>query len=281
MGDSRLSTSYSEAEPAAMPGQHSNVAPATAELDSSQRDKSNPFLMASIPLLTLMTQVKNSSSAPDVKKLHAQITQEVKWFVTKLKQLEFSPLSIDCATYCLCAALDEAILATEWGTQSIWVQASLLSIFKGETWGGERFYIIADTLSREPRKNIYVLELIYILLSLGFEGKYFGAARMMRDEVRNKLFQLIRSSRGKIERRLSLRWQDKKASQVQQYKQKLLKRMVISSISLILCLGVYYNIAAYESVKEVANKLKSISQESPITAYSLLLGRPIFPSKYE
>ena len=82
MGDSRLSTSYSEAEPAAMPGQHSNVAPATAELDSSQRDKSNPFLMASIPLLTLMTQVKNSSSAPDVKKLHAQITQEVKWFVT-------------------------------------------------------------------------------------------------------------------------------------------------------------------------------------------------------
>ena len=279
MGNTRLVSAADNAAPSAMPGQYSEVNSAVASLGSSQRDKSNPFLMASIPLLTLMTQVKTSSSTPDVKKLHAQITNEVKWFVTKLKQLEFPNLTIDCATYCLCAALDEAVLATPWGTQSMWVQSSLLSIFKGETWGGERFYVIADTLAREPRKNIYVLELVYILLSLGFEGKYFGKARMMRDEVRNRLFQIIRGSRGKIEKRLSLRIQDKYSTSVQHHKRKLLKRMVIGSFALIFCFGIYYNVAAYQAVKNVAHKLKKISRESPITAYSLLLGRSIFPNK--
>ena len=111
---------------------------------------------------------------------------------------------IDSACYCLCAALDEAVLATSWGTQSIWTQQSLLSMFRGETWGGERFYTITDVLVKEPRKYIFVLEFIYILLSLGFEGRYYGKGRVLRDEVRNRLFQKIRSFNSHPQKQLDL-----------------------------------------------------------------------------
>ena len=272
MGNSRLivSTDTLSAAPTTVSGKTQQ---------SSQKEKTNPFLVASTPLLTLMTQVRACESSPDINKLHMQIISEVKLFVSKLKQLEFPQLLVDCSTYCLCAALDEAILSTPWGTQSQWVQSSLLSIFKGETWGGERFYIIAENLSREPRKNIYVLEFIYTLLSLGFEGRYFGESRMKRDQVRNHLFQKIRSSRGKIEKALSLHWQDNQSLNVRQHKINRLKQMIFLSAGALFFIGGYYNIAAYNAVKPVVKSLKLVSHESPITAYSLLLGRSIFPEK--
>jgi len=278
MGDTRLMVNQPNA---GINRQQEMSQTQTAATTNSQRDKTNPFLLAATPLLTLMTQVQNCKSSPDIDKLHAQIANEVKLFNTKLRKLGFPALMIDCATYCLCAALDEAILATPWGTQSVWVQSSLLSMFKGETWGGERFYVIADTLAREPRKNIYVLELIYTLLSLGFEGRYYGQSRMMRDDIRNRLFQLIRSSRGKIEKALSLHWKDEQALHSSQTKRNLLKRMVLISTGLLVTMGLYYNVAAYQQVKPVLKTLHSVAHESPITAYSSLLDRSVFPKKFK
>ena len=246
---------------------------------SSRCDKTNPFLLAATPLLMFITQIQNCETTPDIEKLHTQIITEVKRFIIKLRKINFSTLLIDCATYCLCAALDETILAKPWGTQSKWVQSSLLIIFKGESWGGERFYVITHALSREPRKNIYVLELIYTLLSLGFEGRYFGKAHILRDDIRNRLFQKIQSSRGKIEKALSLHWKDAQALNARRNKRNLLKRVILISVSFLCCIGMYYNICTYKKVNPILKKINTIAHESPITAYSILLGRSIFPKR--
>lgn len=202
-------------------------APADSGVGSStQRDKTNPFLVACSALLTLMSQIKQCDVPPDLNKLHTQITTEIKIIVTKLKRIGFAKTMIDSACYCVCAALDEAILSTSWGTQSFWVQNSLLSLYNSETWGGERFYLIAETLAREPRRYIYVLELIYILLSLGFEGRFYGDKRMIRDEVRSRIFQVIRQSRGKIEKSLSVNWRDIQPQLLQKKKRHVLMRLV-------------------------------------------------------
>lgn len=248
---------------------------------SSQREKTNPFLLAATPLLTLMTHIRSCEVPPDVSQLHKQVVQEMQAFLMKLKQLEYPAIMIDSACYCMCAALDEAVLATDWGTQSVWVQNSLLSLFKAETWGGERFYVIADMLSREPRKYIFVLELIYTLLSLGFEGRYYGQQRVLRDEVRNRLFNRIRGSRGKIEKSLSLNWRDELPLTVRQQKRKLLRKLSIASAVVVVVFFTYYNIVAYQHSNKLLNNLQSVAKESAVTSYSQLLKRPIFPHSFK
>ena len=248
---------------------------------SSQREKTNPFLLAATTLLTLMTHLKKSNQPQCVEDLHRRVAGEVQTFLNKLSTLKYPRIMIDSACYCLCAAMDEAIFATHWGTQSLWAQNSLLSLFKGDTWGGERFYIIAETLSREPRKYIYVLELIYILLSLGFEGRYYGQQRVMRDEVRNRLFQQIRGSRGKIEKSLSINWRDDIPLTVRQQKRYLLNKLLIISSGILFVLFAYYNVLAYRYNDPLRQQIQNLGRESAVTAYSQLLKRPIFPHSFK
>lgn len=251
------------------------------QAEGLQNDKTNPFLIAATPLLTLMSQVRQCDSPPDIASLHTQIMHEVKAFVEKLKRLGFSSLMVDCACYCLCAALDEAILATSWGMASLWSESSLLSMYKSETLGGERFYIIADKLASEPRKNVFVLELVYILLSLGFEGRFYGKDKVLRDEIRAKLYQKIKMARGKIAKSLSVNWRDDKPIVKSVRHKNSIRRLITCTLLAIAILGVSYNIAAYRSTAPVISSLNKVGVESPVTAYSQLLNRSIFPKRYQ
>ena len=48
------------------------------------------------------------------------------------------------ARYALCAALDEAVLATPWGHESEWAQHPLLVTLHREAWGGEKFFEVLE-----------------------------------------------------------------------------------------------------------------------------------------
>ncbi len=239
----------------------------------------NPFITTATSLLTLITQIKYSeeNSTPDVNTLRKYIISEIKHYKMCLLKLEFNPRIVLAAQYCLCTAIDEAVHSTSWGTQSSWVQQSLLNLFHQETSGGERFYIILENLFREPRKNLAIIELLYILLSLGFEGKFFGKNTGVRDSIRSRLFQRIRQSHGKIERTLSPHWQDLAALEASKIKTSSLKKVLIgtASVFVIICFG--FNVASYRLSNPTINRLNLIGRESPITAYSQLINRPIVP----
>lgn len=83
-------------------------------------------------------------------------------------------------------------------TQEAWSQESLLSRFHGETYGGQDFFLILRRVCAEPAQNLDLLELWFVILSLGFEGKYRldpeGPRKL--DQLRELLLALIRSYRG-------------------------------------------------------------------------------------
>ena len=112
------------------------------------------------------------------------------------------------ARYVLCTAVDETVLNTPWGSQSIWATQTLLGTFHNETWGGEKFFQLLDRLIQEPARNLHLLELMYLCLSLGFEGKFRvqERGRAMLGSVQDNLYQTIRLHRGDIEQELSPRW---------------------------------------------------------------------------
>jgi len=104
------------------------------------------------------------------------------------------------ARYVLCTVVDEAVVTTPWGNESEWSQMSLLSSFHNETFGGEKFFQLLDRLSKNPVKHLPMLELMYLCLSLGFEGKYRVQARGMLEleGIRDALYRQIRQLRGDV-----------------------------------------------------------------------------------
>jgi type VI secretion system protein ImpK len=168
----------------------------------------NPIVNNATTLITVFEKTRQSMSHPDVGGLHKRLIQEIRLFETRLKEVGIKPEIVLSVRYTLCAALDEAVLNTPWGSESAWPQRTLLSVFHNETAGGEKFFQILDRMLEYPAENLDILEFIYILLSLGFEGKYrvIHRGRDKIEQLRDELFSIIRRHRGEYERSLSPHW---------------------------------------------------------------------------
>lgn len=236
----------------------------------------NQLVRMATPLITLITQIRHTVAHPDVASLRNQVVEEVNKLEQRLTEARYSMRTITASRYCLCTAVDEAVLSQPWGTNSVWVEGSLLSIFQKETWGGERFYIILEDALRDTRNNIDFIEFIYFLMSLGFEGKLYGDEnRAVRDEVRNRIFYHIRHARMKPERNLSLRWKNSEAPESERHRKSVLRRVGIMTGIVIVVLGIFYNASVYHSASPTLDKLNKLAQDSPVTTFSQVIERPI------
>lgn len=169
----------------------------------------NPVVNAASVLIAVFYKTRQTLAHQNVGGLHQQLIAAIRNFEVMAKEKNVSPEIVLAARYIICAALDEVVLNTPWGAESAWPQRTLLSTFHNETHGGEKFYLLLDKMKERPAQNLDILELMYIFLSLGFEGKYRMTARGrdMLEKIRDDLFQIIRTFRGEYERALSPSWQ--------------------------------------------------------------------------
>jgi type VI secretion system protein ImpK len=168
----------------------------------------NPLETAASSLLALLTRLKNTLTHPDPEGLRSRIIEAVKAFEKRAYELGVSPEVTRAARYVMCTVLDEAVLITPWGNQSTWRQHNLLITFHNEAHGGEKFFRLLNRLLQNPTQNRDLLELMYICLALGFQGRYRlmegGTAQV--EAVREGLYQRLRDYREIFERDLSPHW---------------------------------------------------------------------------
>lgn len=169
----------------------------------------NPLVAASALLLSEVVRLKTSAAAENFDALNERLNVAIKLFEHRALQEGMDGGQVMAARYVLCTVVDEAVVTTPWGNESAWSQMSLLSIFHNETFGGEKFFQLLEHLSRNPVKHLAMLELMYICLSLGFEGKYRVLPRGMLEleAIRDSLYRQIRQLRGDIPRELSPHWE--------------------------------------------------------------------------
>lgn len=168
----------------------------------------NPIISAASTLIAVFAKTRSAVSHPDVGGLHQRLINEIKKLENELRDLGLKQEVQLSVRYLMCSVLDEAVLNTPWGTESAWAQRTLLSVFHGETSGGAKSFLILDRLRQSPSENLDVIELFYVCLSLGFEGRYrlMNRGREALDQVRDELFSIIRRQRGDYERSLSPTW---------------------------------------------------------------------------
>lgn len=234
-----------------------------------QQTKSrNLLLHTSAPLITLITIIKRSSEQNQVAALRAQVIEEIKNLEHQLQKASYPLRLILAVRYSLCTVIDEAVLSREWGSQSIWVEQSLLSLFHQETWGGERFYIILEEMVKDPKENLEFLEFIYTLLSLGFEGKFFGKNLAIRDEIRSKLYYRIRLNQEKKDKILLMQYSDIEWTDDRNNKKEKLKKLAVTCLIAVVLFSVYYNLKTYHAAVTIIHELDDIATVSPITEFS-------------
>jgi type VI secretion system protein ImpK len=180
----------------------------------------NPVVRAANPLLDLIMPLRAMTTYANLDELREQLVHAIRNFESDLKTRRLDPELIAAARYVLCTFLDETISSTPWGGNGAWATKSLLVAFHNEAWGGEKVFLILQRLSQNPRANLDVLELIYLCLALGLEGRYRvrDGGRDQLETLRERLRQMIQTQRGVYERDLSLRWRgatDKRHSLLQ------------------------------------------------------------------
>ncbi|WP_219267163.1 type IVB secretion system protein IcmH/DotU [Pseudomonas sp. Xaverov 259] len=158
----------------------------------------NPLVAAAWELLSEVLELKLSSGRENLQTLNDRLAASLTRFEARAQHEGMESAQVIAARYVLCSVVDEAVVTTAWGSRSDWSKISLLSRFHNETFGGEKFFQLLERLSRDPVKHLAMLELMYLCLSMGFEGKYRVMERGVTqlEGVRDALYRQIRHVRG-------------------------------------------------------------------------------------
>lgn len=158
----------------------------------------NPLVAAASALFSLVNKLRKLTICPDIMKTRSALIHEIKAFECAAQTRSYRANEILIARYIICTTLDEIIHGTQWGKAHDWHgQYSLLQTFQGESWGGERFFLILEKLRENTDLHVDLLEFAYVCLSLGFQGRYrhLTQGKEDLDLVMDELFHDIRDQR--------------------------------------------------------------------------------------
>ncbi|MUJ39058.1 type IVB secretion system protein IcmH/DotU [Aliivibrio fischeri] len=247
------------------PGKPMEVMPApdlsrnisVSELDISSMGI-NPLVNQFSWLIASLSCMSSIPWLDDPMPFREQVAREIRKGERMLNEMEVDRASILVIRYCLCAAMDESVCRQEWGANSNWSQNSLLSEFHNETSGGDKFFVILDRLKADPRKYRHVIEFLYLLLQLGFKGKYGRAERGAESltEIGNTIYRLVRDERLAEQEKVAL--VDVKSKYLKKPLKRVLPPKLILGVSALLFAAMYA--ATYLVIDVRFQKLLSLYQ---------------------
>ncbi|NHZ82088.1 type VI secretion system protein TssL [Massilia sp. CCM 8695] len=233
-------------------------APGTRAFDAPRWP--NALVGLATPLLAFALQARAATAHVDLPALRQQLLQAMQRFTAEAARHGSAPATVAGAQYCLCTLLDETISSTAWGGNGVWASQSLLVHFHNEAFGGEKFFLILQKLCQDPDANLDLLELMYLCLALGLEGRYRvidgGQARL--DTIRQRLQLLIRKQRGAGEMALSPDWQAQAVARPAA-RPGVLALTLAAMLATLLVLGVGARLALERSADPVAASLAALN----------------------
>jgi type VI secretion system protein ImpK len=168
----------------------------------------NPLVAAANSLLNVVPQLRASLEHPNPTGLRDSLARGIQQFEARARAAGARTEQIVAARYALCTLIDETAASTPWGASGAWAQHGLLVLFHNETGGGEKVFQLLARLAENPQANLDVLELMYVCLQFGLEGRYrvMDGGQRQLEAIQQRLVMIIRKQRGDYERDLSPNW---------------------------------------------------------------------------
>lgn len=168
-----------------------------------------PTIVASAaPLLNLAHALRHTAEQPDIEQLRRTSTEAINRYERDLAGARISPERARAAHYIVCATVDDVVLSKPWGVRAGWARSGLVSTYHMDVTGGDKVFDLLDHFHQSPGANKDLLLLIYLCLSLAFEGRTRvsprGALELSR--IRDSLYKTLLGQYGAFERELSPHW---------------------------------------------------------------------------
>jgi type VI secretion system protein ImpK len=226
----------------------------------------NPLVAAANPLLNIIPQLRASMEHPNPSALRESLARGIREFEARARTVGIPTEKIIAARYALCTLIDENAANTPWGASGAWAQHGLLALFHGETEGGEKFFQVLARLAENPQANVDILELMYVCLQFGFEGRFRvieGGSRQL-EAVRQRLLSIIRKQRGEYERDLSGSWQG--VATRGQARLGWMPLWVVVAVTVLLLLGIYlgFKLSLSGASDRLAGQIASLRVAAPV-----------------
>jgi type VI secretion system protein ImpK len=166
------------------------------------------LLQLAAPLLMAGARIRQMSQHANPAALRDALGESIRKFESGARARALSDQQVIAGRYLLCTFIDECASSTPWGGSGAWASQSLLVAFHNESWGGEKLFQLLAKLNDNVPANRDLLELIYVILALGLEGRYrvLPEGRQQLDAVREQLGLALRAQRGAAAADLSPRW---------------------------------------------------------------------------
>ena len=239
------------------------------------RDGLNPVVAAASVLLGLASRVRGTTMQKDVEGLRDRVVRELKAFEANASAAGLPRDMVRTAHYALSATIDDLVLSTPWGGQSSWAKRSMVSTFHNEVVGGERFYEILNHLHKNPGRGADVLELMYVCLALGFEGRLriTGRGTSEHSRVREGVYRTLRERRGDFERELSPHWHGLAAAHrpLTSYIPAWVIGVITAAVLLLMFMGFTY------ALSDASDRGGALAQLQPLGAIDLVRAQPAPP----
>ncbi|MBE7209395.1 MAG: type VI secretion system protein TssL [Gluconacetobacter diazotrophicus] len=181
---------------------------ATADFSELGDTGLSPIVASAAPLLSLLGRLRQVASVPDPGALREHAIGALKRFEREVRARNTPIDQLRFAHYALCASLDDVVLSSPWGQSGPWTDASLVSTFHHEVQSGERFFDVLAQMRQHPSRFLGPLEIAYLCMSLGMQGRYRISARgpAELERIREEIYVLVMRQKGAAERTLSPHW---------------------------------------------------------------------------
>ncbi len=254
------------------PGQHSLTEPSTIIDATSEAFDSkhalNPLIGAAAPLIMAVGKIKSQTYQASPTLLFNALVKEIKTFEEKARKLQYRSAIILAARYFLCSFVDEIAASSAEPIQKLWQQKTLLQTLQGEPWGGERFFMILERASDDPKSHIDLLELGFLCLNLGYQGKYLNKTPEQREleHLKDNLFTIINKERDNKERSLFIAPSSSAQTPLINQKRRMkIPHLTIASVILVTgLLAVYipYHSLLSDLAKPIHTTLKKMANNT-------------------
>ena len=176
----------------------------------------SPLFEAARPLLEALARMPAQIDPTKVEVVNRRLVGEVASFQSVCNDARIRTEYIVSASYVLCTALDESVsdsLLGVGGAQPAaanpWMDRSLAVHFHGDREGGAKVFRLVGRLVIEPQAHIDLLELVFAVFTLGFEGAYRHGynGRRELDNMRHQIRSLVSNCRKNDTAQVFAHWQ--------------------------------------------------------------------------
>lgn len=154
-------------------------------------------------LFLIIIRMREAEDLGDPAGLRKLINYYLDLFQKNCGAVKITQPSIEETKYALIALMDETVLSVPGASRDYWISRPLQLDYFGDNLAGQEFFNKLQNLLLQPESKKDVLEVYYLCLSLGFEGKYKISNSDERLAIMDDLGRKLRRTRIRASSELS------------------------------------------------------------------------------